>query len=431
MSGTVANPIGITNPPIDDLLQAADSKYALVIYSAKRARQINAYYSQLQEGLLDYVGPLVETEISEKPLSIALREINQGLVTAEAAPRSDRTRDRSRRRVVLGVGGGIAAYKAALLLRLFTESGHDVTVVPTAAALRFVGAPTWEALSGKPVSTEVWSDVPRVPHVQIGKTADLVVVAPATADLLARAAAGLADDLLTTTLLTAHCPVVFAPAMHTEMWDHPANAGQRRHPHRPRCAHRPARPPDGSPVRIPAPGGWPKPEEIFAVCQRSSLQPQPSADALPTRDRWRARRVVVSAGGTREPLDPVRYLGNRSSGKQGYALAQVAAARGAPVTLVAANTRSRRRPASTSSRWAPRWSSRTPSPRPPRTPTSSSWRRRWPTSGPRPTRRPRSRRPTPPPSTAARTSPRRPSSWSATPTSSPAWSRTAARPSGR
>ena len=125
-------------------------------------------------------------------------------------------------RVVLGVGGGIAAYKAALLLRLFTESGHDVTVVPTAAALRFVGAPTWEALSGKPVSTEVWSDVPRVPHVQIGKTADLVVVAPATADLLARAAAGLADDLLTTTLLTAHCPVVFAPAMHTEMWDHPA-----------------------------------------------------------------------------------------------------------------------------------------------------------------------------------------------------------------
>ena len=100
-------------------------------------------------------------------------------------------------RVVLGVGGGIAAYKAALLLRLFTESGHDVTVVPTVAALRFVGAPTWEALSGKPVSTEVWSDVSRVPHVQIGKTADLVVVAPATADLLARAAAGLADDLLT------------------------------------------------------------------------------------------------------------------------------------------------------------------------------------------------------------------------------------------
>ena len=126
-------------------------------------------------------------------------------------------------RVVLGVGGGIAAYKAALLLRLFTESGHDVTVVPTAAALRFVGAPTWEALSGKPVSTEVWSDVPAgCPTCRSARHADLVVVAPATADLLARAAAGLADDLLTTTLLTAHCPVVFAPAMHTEMWEHPA-----------------------------------------------------------------------------------------------------------------------------------------------------------------------------------------------------------------
>ena len=177
-------------------------------------------------------------------------------------------------RVVLGVGGGIAAYKAALLLRLFTESGHDVTVVPTAAALRFVGAPTWEALSGKPVSTEVWSDVPRVPHVQIGKTADLVVVAPATADLLARAAAGLADDLLTTTLLTAHCPVVFAPAMHTEMWEHPATQAN--------VATLTAR---GAHIVPPAsgrltgadtgPGRLPEPEEIFAVCQRLL--------ALPTR----------------------------------------------------------------------------------------------------------------------------------------------------
>ena len=246
MSGTVANPIGITNPPIDDLLQAADSKYALVIYSAKRARQINAYYSQLQEGLLDYVGPLVETEISEKPLSIALREINEGLADRRGRSRGVTATQRSRRpehphaAVVLGVGGGIAAYKAALLLRLLTESGHDVTVVPTAAALRFVGAPTWEALSGKPVSTEVWSDVPRVPHVRIGKKADLVVVAPATADLLARAAAGLADDLLTTTLLTARCPVVFAPAMHTEMWEHPATQANVATLALARRAHRPA-----------------------------------------------------------------------------------------------------------------------------------------------------------------------------------------------
>src|SRR4051794_26336379 len=128
----------------------------------------------------------------------------------------------SRPRVVLGVSGGIAAYKACELLRRFTESGHDVTVVPTASALEFVGAPTWAALSGKPVSTDVWTDVHEVPHVRIGQSADLVVVAPATADLLAKAAHGLADDLLTNTLLTARCPVVFAPAMHTEMWEHAA-----------------------------------------------------------------------------------------------------------------------------------------------------------------------------------------------------------------
>ena len=125
-------------------------------------------------------------------------------------------------RVVLGVAGGIAAYKACSLLRLFTEAGHDVTVVPTASALHFVGEATWSALSGKPVHTDVWSDITEVPHVRIGQEADLVVVAPATADLLARAATGQADDLLTNVLLTARCPVVMAPAMHTEMWDHPA-----------------------------------------------------------------------------------------------------------------------------------------------------------------------------------------------------------------
>ena len=123
------------------------------------------------------------------------------------------TTSRSRPHVVLGVSGGIAAYKACELLRRLTESGHDVTVVPTASALEFVGAPTWAALSGHPVTTEVWDDVHQVPHVRIGQEADLVVVAPATADLLARAAAGLADDLLTSTLLTARCPVVMAPAM--------------------------------------------------------------------------------------------------------------------------------------------------------------------------------------------------------------------------
>jgi len=122
-----------------------------------------------------------------------------------------------RPRVILGVAGGIAAYKACELLRLLTESGHDVRVVPTAAALRFVGRPTWEALSGQPVTEDVWTGADEVPHVALGRSADLVLVAPATADVLARAAHGIADDLLTNTLLTARCPVVFAPAMHTEM----------------------------------------------------------------------------------------------------------------------------------------------------------------------------------------------------------------------
>ena len=125
-------------------------------------------------------------------------------------------------RVILGVGAGIAAYKACELLRLLKEAGHRVRVVPTPDALRFVGEPTWAALSGEPVAADVWTDVADVPHVRLGQSADLVLVAPATADVLARAAAGLAADLLTATLLTARCPVMYAPAMHTEMWEHPA-----------------------------------------------------------------------------------------------------------------------------------------------------------------------------------------------------------------
>lgn len=233
-------------------------------------------------------------------------------------------------KVVLGVSGGIAAYKACELLRRFTESGHDVRVVPTDSALHFVGAATWSALSGNPVSTEVWDSVHEVPHVRIGQHADLVVVAPATADMLAKAAHGLADDLLTNTLLTARCPVVFAPAMHTEMWEHPATqenvATLRRR---------------GAVVVEPAvgrltgidtgKGRLPDPGEIFEVCRRVLARGVTAPDLA-------GRHVVVSAGGTREPLDPVRYLGNRSSGKQGYALARAAAARGARVTLIEANT---------------------------------------------------------------------------------------------
>ncbi|NUP79321.1 MAG: bifunctional phosphopantothenoylcysteine decarboxylase/phosphopantothenate--cysteine ligase CoaBC [Nonomuraea sp.] len=230
-------------------------------------------------------------------------------------------------KVVLGVSGGIAAYKACELLRLFTESGHEVRVVPTREALRFVGEPTWAALSGNPVAADVWDDVHEVPHVRIGQRADLVVVAPATANTLAKAAGGLADDLLTNTLLTARCPVVFAPAMHTEMWQHPAtraNVATLRE--------------RGAVVIDPAvgrltgadtgPGRLPDPAEIFQVCLRV-LRGRPLDLA--------GRRVVISAGGTREAIDPVRFIGNRSSGLQGYALARTAVARGAEVTLVAAN----------------------------------------------------------------------------------------------
>ncbi|WP_327701808.1 bifunctional phosphopantothenoylcysteine decarboxylase/phosphopantothenate--cysteine ligase CoaBC [Streptomyces decoyicus] len=241
-------------------------------------------------------------------------------------------RERERPRVVLGVSGGIAAYKACELLRRLTESGHDVRVVPTASALHFVGEATWSALSGNPATTEVWESVHEVPHVRIGQAADLVVVAPATADLLAKAAHGLADDLLTNTLLTARCPVVFAPAMHTEMWENPATqenvATLRRR---------------GALVIDPAvgrltgvdtgKGRFPDPAAIFEFCRRVLARGPRAAE-----QDLAGRHVVVSAGGTREPLDPVRYLGNRSSGKQGYALAATAAARGARVTLVAGNT---------------------------------------------------------------------------------------------
>src|SRR6476620_3809465 len=209
-------------------------------------------------------------------------------------------------RVVLGVSGGIAAYKAAELLRRFTESGHDVTVVPTAAALHFVGAPTWAALSGKPVSTEVWDNVHEVPHVRLGQSADLVVVAPATADLLAKAAHGRADDLLTNTLLTARCPVAFAPAMHTEMWEHPATRANVATLRERGCLV--IEPAEGRLTGADSgKGRLPEPVEIAATCRRLLARGNVPADLT-------GRRVVVSAGGTREHLDPVRFLGNRSSG---------------------------------------------------------------------------------------------------------------------
>ncbi|CRZ14645.1 bifunctional phosphopantothenoylcysteine decarboxylase/phosphopantothenate--cysteine ligase CoaBC [Mycolicibacterium neworleansense] len=235
------------------------------------------------------------------------------------------------KRIVVGVAGGIAAYKACTLVRQLTEAGHSVRVLPTESALRFIGAATFEALSGNPVHTGVFTDVHEVPHVRIGQEADLVVVAPATADLLARAVAGRADDLLTATLLTARCPVLFAPAMHTEMWFHPATvdnvATLRRR---------------GAVVLEPASGRLtgadsgagrlPEAEEIATFAQLLLER----GDALPYD--LAGVKALVTAGGTREPLDPVRFIGNRSSGKQGYAVARVLAQRGADVTLVAGNT---------------------------------------------------------------------------------------------
>ncbi|BBZ07491.1 phosphopantothenate synthase [Mycolicibacterium doricum] len=236
-----------------------------------------------------------------------------------------------RKRIIVGVAGGIAAYKACTVVRQLTEAGHDVRVLPTESALRFVGAATFEALSGHPVHTGVWDDVHEVPHVRIGQEADLVVVAPATADLLARAVAGRADDLLTATLLTARCPVMFAPAMHTEMWFHPATvdnvATLRRR---------------GAVVLEPASGRLtgadsgagrlPEAEEISTLAHLLLVR----GDALPYD--LAGVRALVTAGGTREPIDPVRFIGNRSSGKQGYAMARVMAQRGADVTLIAGNT---------------------------------------------------------------------------------------------
>ncbi|WP_320535691.1 bifunctional phosphopantothenoylcysteine decarboxylase/phosphopantothenate--cysteine ligase CoaBC [Pseudarthrobacter sp. IC2-21] len=233
-------------------------------------------------------------------------------------------------RIVLGVGGGIAAYKVASLLRLFTEAGHNVTVIPTEAATRFVGVATWEALSGNPVSNSVFDDVHQVNHVRLGHEADLIVVAPATADLLARAATGQAGDLLTNTLLMARGPVLFAPAMHTEMWQH---AATRANVETLRSR--------GVAVLEPAsgrltgadsgPGRLPEPEAIFDAAM--ALSQGQSDFQLPLA----GRKVTISAGGTREPLDPVRFLGNRSSGKQGVALAVAARNAGATVRLIAAH----------------------------------------------------------------------------------------------
>ncbi|EEI62970.1 bifunctional phosphopantothenoylcysteine decarboxylase/phosphopantothenate--cysteine ligase CoaBC [Corynebacterium glucuronolyticum] len=232
--------------------------------------------------------------------------------------------------IIVGVTGGIAAYKACQVIRDFTKMGHNVTVVPTPNALNFVGKVTFEALSGNPVTTSVFEAVDEVRHVSLGQNADLVVIVPATADFLSRLAHGRADDLLTATCLVATCPIVVAPAMHTEMWRNKAvqeNVSLLRD--------------HGVTVLDPAigrltgpdsgAGRLPEPQQIeqLALARLGGVEFHRNLEGI---------RVLISAGGTREDLDPVRYIGNRSSGKQGFALAEVAAQRGAKVTVVAAST---------------------------------------------------------------------------------------------
>ncbi len=229
---------------------------------------------------------------------------------------------------MVGVTGGIAAYKVVHLVRLLVKDGHDVHVVPTEDALRFVGLPTWEAISRHPVTTSVHDDVARVRHVSLGQSADLVIVAPATANTLAKMTAGLADDLLGTTLLATTAPVVVAPAMHTEMWRHLATQHN--------IATLQERgvvvvgPDDGELTGGDSgPGRMSEPEAILDVALAEvGGELRRDLDGL---------TVVVSAGGTREPIDPVRFIGNRSSGRQGVAVALAAAQRGADVVLVAAH----------------------------------------------------------------------------------------------
>ncbi len=233
--------------------------------------------------------------------------------------------------IVVGVAGGIAAYKSCHLVREFKERGHNVTVVPTRSALKFVGAATFEALSGNPVATDVFEYVDEVRHVRVGQEADLVVIAPATADVLSRITHGRADDMLTATVLVTQAPVVLAPAMHTEMWLNPAtqdNVATLRQ--------------RGITVLPPAhgrltgkdtgPGRLPEPNQIAALALTAASNRQY------LRQDLAGKRVLITAGGTQEAIDPVRFIGNHSSGRQGFAIAEVAAARGAEVMLVAGDT---------------------------------------------------------------------------------------------
>lgn len=230
------------------------------------------------------------------------------------------------REVILGVGGGIAAYKSCDLLRRLQERGYQVTVVPTPSSLNFVGAATWEALSGRAVTTQVWERVDEVRHISLANTADALIIAPATADLIARIAAGRADDLLTNLVLAIDVPILIVPAMHPQMWNDPATQSN--------VATLRSR---GFSVMEPAigrltgsdigQGRFPETNEIITKFE----------EVTETEKDYLGKRVLITAGGTREAIDPVRYIGNRSSGRQGAAVARAARDRGADVKMIFAN----------------------------------------------------------------------------------------------
>ena len=344
-------PVLMINPRIDRLLDNVDSNYASVIVAAKRARQINSYYHNLGEGTFDeFPPPMVETGVEELP-DDRPRRGRRGQAEVPATGRARGTAGEGTvARVLLGVSGGIAAYKALELIRLATAAGHAVRVVQTPTSRRFVGAASFAALSGAPVLTGEFERDPargRLPrpgparrttrsrHLELVRNADAYLIAPASANTIAKLAGGLADNLLTSAALAARCPLVVAPAMNDAMWEHPATRGQRRDAARARR--------DGARARRRAPGlqgrgGRRAPARAGRAAGRGrgSARAREGAAGRPRR-RWTGLRVLVTAGGTREPIDAVRFVGNRSSGRMGFALADEAARRGAEVTVVAAN----------------------------------------------------------------------------------------------
>jgi phosphopantothenoylcysteine decarboxylase/phosphopantothenate--cysteine ligase len=231
------------------------------------------------------------------------------------------------RKILLGVSGGISAYKSCDLLRRLQDHGFIVDVVPTQASLNFVGKSTWEALSGRKVYMDLWSDVEKIPHISMAKENDLIVIAPATADLLAKLAAGRADDLLTNIVLASTASKVLVPAMHTEMWLNPATVNN--------VATLRSR---GFSVVEPDEGRMTGMDTGVGRYPESSKIIKAINDALIASSDLMGKKILITAGGTREPIDPIRFIGNRSSGKQGFALAMAAASRGAQVHLVTANT---------------------------------------------------------------------------------------------